>query len=62
MTDFKSGYTPIAIQQEQMGNEEVAWGTRNESKSKAHFIRRKQSSLNIKRCCGVTYVLPTESQ
>ena len=48
--DFKSGYLPIQIQSEQ------------DQEPKVHFIRRKQSAINIKRCCGVTYVLPTESK
>jgi hypothetical protein len=49
-TDFRSSYLPIQIQSEQ------------DQEPKVHFIRRKQSAINIKRCCGVTYVLPTESQ
>ena len=49
-TDFRSGYLPIQIQSEQ------------DQEPKVHFIRRKQSAINIKRCCGVTYVLPSESK
>jgi hypothetical protein len=30
--------------------------------SKTHFIKKKQSALNIKRQCGVSYVVPSESK
>mmetsp|Transcript_9265 Transcript_9265/g.17714 ORF Transcript_9265/g.17714 Transcript_9265/m.17714 type:complete len:991 (-) Transcript_9265:928-3900(-) len=55
-TNFRSGYLPIEMQEEQEAQE------RNHKESKTHFIRKKQSNLNIKRCCGVTYTQPTESK
>jgi len=30
--------------------------------SKGHFIRKKQSTCNVKRICGVSYVKKTESK
>lgn len=49
---FQEEYVPIQLQKE------------NESAtvSKTHFIKKKQSPLNIKRHCGVSYVLPSESK
>lgn len=55
-TSFRSGYLPIEMQEEQEAQERL------HKESKTHFIRKKQSSLNIKRCCGVTYVQPSESK
>lgn len=34
----------------------------NSSVSKTHFIKKKQSAVNIKRQCGVSYIVPTESK
>lgn len=55
--DYKSGYTPIEIQQTQ--EKEFS----SLSKKNTHFIRKKQScaSINLKRTCGVSYVKPSES-
>jgi hypothetical protein len=36
--------------------------TSNQSISKTHFIKKKQSALNIKRRCGVSYAVHSESQ
>jgi len=36
--------------------------TSNQTISKTHFIKKKQSALNIKRRCGVSYVVQSESQ
>ena len=49
---FQEDYVPIQLQKE---NE-------NTIISKTHFIKKKQSALNIKRHCGVSYVIPTESK
>ena len=49
---FQEDYVPIQLQKE---NE-------NAIVSKTHFIKKKQSALNIKRHCGVSYVIPTESK
>jgi len=49
---FQEEYVPIQLQKE---NE-------NSTISKTHFIKKKQSPLNIKRHCGVSYVLPSESK
>lgn len=57
-TDFRKGYLPIEMQEEHEKMEKV----QAERDSKAHFIRKKQSAVNIKRSCGVTYVKPTESK
>jgi hypothetical protein len=57
-TDFRRGYLPIEMQEEHEKQEKV----QQEKESKAHFIRKKQSAVNIKRSCGVTYVKPTESK
>jgi hypothetical protein len=54
-TSFRSGYLPIELQEQQEAAERL------HKEGNTHFIRKKQSSLNIKRCCGVTYVLPSES-
>ncbi|CAG9326903.1 unnamed protein product [Blepharisma stoltei] len=63
-TNFISRYLPIEMQeshklQEDLLNQDNP--QKPEKESKAHFIRKKQSAANIKRSCGVTYVLPTES-
>lgn len=57
-TDFRKGYLPIEMQEEHEKLEKI----HIEKESKAHFIRKKQSAVNIKRSCGVTYVKPTESK
>ena len=57
-TDFRRGYLPIEMQEEHEKLEKV----HQEKESKAHFIRKKQTAVNIKRSCGVTYVKPTESK
>ena len=57
-TDFRRGYLPIEMQEEHEKLEKVHL----EKESKAHFIRKKQTAVNIKRSCGVTYVKPTESK
>ena len=57
-THFKSRYLPIELQKEQQRQEQLF----QSNEPKAHFIRKKQSALNIKRCCGVTYVVPSESK
>ena len=49
---FQEDYIPIRLQKE---NEDAVI-------SKTHFIKKKQSALNIKRHCGVSYVIPTESK
>jgi hypothetical protein len=49
---FQEEYVPIQLQKE---NE-------NATISKTHFIKKKQSPVNIKRHCGVSYVLPSESK
>jgi len=49
---FQEEYVPIQLQKE---NE-------NATISKTHFIKKKQCPLNIKRHCGVSYVLPSESK
>ena len=57
-TDFRKGYLPIEMQEEHEKLEKI----HIEKESKSHFIRKKQSAVNIKRSCGVTYVKPTESK
>lgn len=57
-TDFRKGYLPIEMQEEH----EILEKLHVEHESKGHFIRKKQSAVNIKRSCGVTYVKPTESK
>jgi hypothetical protein len=57
-TDFRRGYLPIEMQEEHEKIEKF----NAERESKAHFIRKKQSAVNIKRSCGVTYIKPTESK
>ena len=57
-TDFRKGYLPIDMQEEH----EILEKLHLEKESKTHFIRKKQSAINIKRSCGVTYVNPTESK
>ena len=49
---FQEEYIPIQLQKE---NE-------NASVSKTHFIKKKQTPLNIKRHCGVSYVISSESK
>ena len=49
---FQEEYFPIKMQKE---NE-------NAAVSKTHFIKKKQTPLNIKRHCGVSYVIPSESK
>jgi hypothetical protein len=49
---FHEEYVPIQLQKE---NENTAI-------SKTHFIKKKQSPLNIKRHCGVSYVIRSESK
>ena len=57
-TDFKKGYLPIEMQEEHEKLEQI----HIQHESKSHFIRKKQSAVNIKRSCGVTYIKPTESK
>jgi len=67
-TNFISRYLPIEMQENHKRQEELLdqdkdpKQAKTERESKAHFIRKKQSAVNIKRCCGVTYVKPTESK
>lgn len=58
--DFKVGYLPIDMQAEEMKNDKLYEKLAQESKT--HFIKKQQSAMNIKRCCGVTYVVPSESK
>jgi hypothetical protein len=58
--DFKVGYLPIDMQAEEMKNDKLYEKISQESKT--HFIKKQQSAMNIKRCCGVTYVVPSESK
>lgn len=60
-TDFISRYLPIEMQENAL-KEEKKFNEEKEKESRTHFIRKKQSAVNIKRSCGVTYVLPTESK
>ena len=48
---FKEDYDPIQMQKE---NENINNNT--------HFIKKKQSAVNIKRHCGVSYVIKSESE
>ncbi|KRX03609.1 WD40-repeat-containing domain [Pseudocohnilembus persalinus] len=59
--DYKQGYEPINIQQQQ---EQDLRKNTTIDQEKNHFIRKKQStaSVNLKRTCGVSYVKPTESE
>ena len=54
--DLKNGYDAIEIQ----NNQDKILRLEGEK----HFIRQKQgqSSINLKRTCGVSYVKPTESE
>ncbi|KAL4496210.1 hypothetical protein ABPG72_012947 [Tetrahymena utriculariae] len=63
--DYKSGYAPIEIQnqQEKELNEMEKNEQQNEETHKQHFIRRKQTNnINLKRSCGVSYVKMPESK
>lgn len=61
---FKEDYEPIKIQKEneKLFSNVVANQDTNLINSKTHFIKKKQSAINIKRQCGVSYVVPTESK
>jgi hypothetical protein len=54
ITNYRSGYAPIELQEI---NETDATNTTGR-----HFIKKKQSTLNLPRTCGVSYVKPTESE
>lgn len=68
MRDYKSGYTPIALQNKEK-EVEAQEGYEEEKKEKeerkdngrGHFIRQKQSTLSLPRSCGVSYVKTSES-
>lgn len=41
--------------------EESEGGYEENKRGKAHFIKKKQSTLSLPRTCGVSYIRPSES-
>jgi hypothetical protein len=57
---FQEDYAPIKMQKD---NEKIFEGIANgDAFTKTHFIKKKQSAVNIKRQSGVSYVVESESK
>jgi hypothetical protein len=58
--NFQEDYAPIKMQKD---NEKIFESIANgDAFTKTHFIKKKQSAVNIKRQSGVSYVVETESK
>jgi|JI6StandDraft_1071083.scaffolds.fasta_scaffold105646_2 hypothetical protein len=51
-TNYRSGYAPIELQENNEPDASSKVGSR-------HFIKKKQSTLSLPRTCGVSYVKPS---